>query len=184
MEADIVPLPRKQDWSARIGIKAFRYKGLITRFWWIPLLTVSAGLAWQGWILFRTPVLYASQGTLMVTEPIDLQDNTAAREESDEFFGTQIAIMSNQEVATRARQQVAIEAPDLKPCDVQITPTQVLRTSLFNVIGVGANAEYVQRYVDAVMQQTIKFKSDKLLEGKRQRREQLQPGTGAPGRRP
>jgi succinoglycan biosynthesis transport protein ExoP len=162
MEADIVPLPRKNDWAARLGVKAFRYKGLLKRFWWILLLTVSCGLAWQGWILFSTPARYSSQGTLMPYEPPNVTDNSAAKWESDEFYGTQLSIISDPAVAERARQQVAIEAPDLPPCLVNITATNEPRTSLFDVVGVGASAPYTQRYVQAVMQQTIKYANEKL----------------------
>ncbi|MGA3172073.1 MAG: polysaccharide biosynthesis tyrosine autokinase [Chthoniobacteraceae bacterium] len=162
MEADIVPLPPRQDWSTKLGVKAFRYKGLVKRFWWVLLLTVSCGLVWQGWNLFRTPVLYSSDGTLMVTEPIDLPNAAVAREESDDFYGTQLSLLSKPEIAERARQHVAMDAPDLQPCDVGLTPTQEPRTSLFILTGVGTNGAYVQRFVEAVMEETIKFKSEKL----------------------
>jgi len=160
--ADIVPLPRKQDWTTRIGVKAFRFKGLIKRFWWVLLLTVSAGLAWQGWTLFRTPVTYASQGTLQVTERINLGDNAAAHEESDEFYGTQLKLLSDPEVADRARQEVALTSPDITPCDVQVTPTLEPRSTWFTVAGAGTSGPYTQRFVEAVMEQAIKFKNEAL----------------------
>jgi capsular exopolysaccharide synthesis family protein len=162
MEADIVPLPRKQDWNTKLGIKAFRYRGLVKRYWWIVLLTVSCGLAWQGWNLFRTPVRYESDGTLMVTETMNVPDNAVVREDSDDFYGTQLALISKPDIAARARQRVALEAPNLPPCDVSVTPTLEPRTSLFLVAGVGTNPEYTQRFVQAIMTETIAFKNEKL----------------------
>ena len=162
MEADIVPLPRKQDWTTKIGIKLFRYKGLIKRHWWILLLTVSVGLAWQGWNVFRTPVRYSSEGALMVTEGLNLPDNAAAREEQDNFYGTQLSMLSDPDIQERARQRVALDVPDLTPCAVAISPTLEPRTSLFTVDGVGTNGPYTQKFVQAVMDETIKFKSEKL----------------------
>jgi len=161
MEADIVPLPPRQDWTTKIGIKAFRYRGLVKRYWWVLLLTISCGLAWQGWNLYRTPVLYSSEGALMVAEQ-NLPVTSAAHEETDEFYGTQLQLLSNPEVAARARQSVLLNAPNLAPCDVNIAATQELRTSLFSVKGVGTNGPYTQRYVQAVMDETIKFKDEKL----------------------
>jgi capsular exopolysaccharide synthesis family protein len=156
MEADIVPLPRKQDWTTRIGVKAFRFKGLIKRYWWILLLTVSVSLAWQAWTLFRTPVLYSSEGTLMVTERVNLGDNnTGAREESDEYYTTQLKYLS-------ARRYVALTYPDLTACDVQITPTLEPRSTWFTVRGVGTNAAYTKFYVQAVMEKAIEFKQKGL----------------------
>jgi capsular exopolysaccharide synthesis family protein len=162
MEADIVPLPRRQDWSTRLGIKAFRYKGLVKRYWWVLLLTVSCGLAWQAWNVFRVPVRYSSEGTLMVTEGFNLPDNSAAHDESDDFYGTQLHLLSDPVIAERARQRVALDAPDLQACDVNVTPTLEPRTSLFTVSGVGTNGPYTQQFVQALMQETIKFKNEKL----------------------
>jgi capsular exopolysaccharide synthesis family protein len=162
MEADIVPLPRRQDWSTRLGIKVFRYKGLMKRHWWILLLTVSCGLLWQGWNLFRTPVRFASAGRLMVTEEIDLPDNATAHDDPDEFYGTQLRLLSDPDISDRARQKVAMDAPNLTPCDVNVTPTLEPRTALFTVAGVGTNGPYTQRFVQAFMEQAIAFKNEKL----------------------
>ena len=90
MEADIVPLPRRQEWTTRLNIKLFRYKGLVKRYWWLLLLVVSAGLAWQGWNIFSTPAKFESTGLLMVTEPMNMPDNAAYREESEGFYGNQL----------------------------------------------------------------------------------------------
>jgi capsular exopolysaccharide synthesis family protein len=162
MEADIVPLPHRSDWSTKLGIKVFRYKGLIKRYWWLLLLTVSCGLAWQAWTLFRIPVRYESVGTLMTTEQIQLGDSAAAREESDGFYGNQLSLLSDPDIKDRARQQVALDAPGLAPCDVTITPTLEPRTSLFIVSGVGTSGSYTQLMVQSVMEQAIKFKNEKL----------------------
>jgi capsular exopolysaccharide synthesis family protein len=162
MEADIVPLPHGQDWTTKFGIRAFRYKGLVKRHWWILLLTVSCGLAWQGWNLFNTPVRYESDGTLMVTEPMNLPDSATVHDESDDFFGTQLALISKPEIAEMARARIAMDAPDLPPCKVDLTPTLIPRTSLFQVTGIGTNAAYTQRYVQAIMSETLAFKNEKF----------------------
>jgi capsular exopolysaccharide synthesis family protein len=162
MEADIVPLPRRQDWSAKLGIRAFRYRGLLKRYWWVLLLTISCGLAWQGWNLFRTPVRYQSDGTLMVTEPMNLPDDSAAREVADGFYGNQLHLLADPGIAERARQRVALEDPDLPASDVSVNASVEPRTSLFLVTGLGTNAAYTQHFVQALMEETIKFKNEKL----------------------
>jgi succinoglycan biosynthesis transport protein ExoP len=162
MEADIVPLPRRSDWSTRLGVKVFRYKGLIKRYWWLLLLTVSCGLAWQGWNLFRTPVLHESDGTLMVTQELNLPDNATAHDDPDEFYGTQLRLLSDPDIKELARQSVALEAPDLTPCDVNVIPTLEPRTALFTVAGQGTNGAYTQHFVQAFMEQAIDFKNEKL----------------------
>ncbi len=163
MEADIVPLPRGRDWSTKFGIKMFRYKGLLKRYWWLLLLIVSCGLAWQGWILFRNPVTYESDGTLQTTEQPQI-GGAGAHDENDYFYGTQVSLLSNQEIQEKARQRVALDAPDLPACPVTIKPTIEEHTTLFNVAGTGANGAYVQRFVQALMQATIDFKKGTLAQ--------------------
>jgi capsular exopolysaccharide synthesis family protein len=155
-------LPGKHDWSTRVGIKAFRYRGLVKRYWWVLLLSISCGLAWQAWSLFRVPQRFESDGTLMVTEPASMPDNAGVHEESDDFYETQLALISKPEIAERARQRVALDAPDLPACDVTLTPTLIPRTSLFQVMGIGTGGPYTQRFVQAVMTEAIAFKNEKL----------------------
>jgi len=162
MEADIVPLPRRQDWATKIGVKLFRYKGLLKRYWWLLLLTVSCGMAWQGWNLFRAPVTYESHGTLMVTDRINLPDNAGAHDDPDQFYGTQLSLLSDPDVKDRAAQRVALDAPDLPACDVVVTPTLEPRTALFTVAGTGGSGAYTQRFIQAFMEQAIEFKNEKL----------------------
>jgi capsular exopolysaccharide synthesis family protein len=162
MEADIVPLPRRQDLTTRVGVKLFRYKGLIRRYWWVLLLCLSCGLAWQGWQIYRTPVRYSSSGKLMVTEQSTLPDSAGAHDEADDFYGTQIAIIADPDIMARAIQNVALNHPGIQTCDVSIVPTLDPRTSLFIVSGIGTNGLYTQYIVQAVMDETIKFKNEKL----------------------
>jgi hypothetical protein len=44
-----------------------------------------------------------------------------------------------------------MEAPELGAPDVSIDPMLIPRTSIFNIVGSGANPEYTRRYVDAVV---------------------------------
>ena len=39
----------------QLGIKLYRFRGLLKRQWWILALTIGFGLAWQGWGLANKP---------------------------------------------------------------------------------------------------------------------------------
>ena len=89
-------------------------------------------------------------------------DDAAAHEETDGFYGNQLHLLLDPNIAQRARQRVALDEPDLPAGDVSITATLEPRTSLFLVTGIGTNGAYTQRFVQALMEETIKFKNEKL----------------------
>src|SRR5438105_13973104 len=119
MDAEVVPLPSQRNWTTRFGIKFFRYKGLIKRRWWLLLLTVSIGLACEGWIVFRTPVTYQSSGQLLVGERLRIPD-TDIHQDADNYFGTQLQLLQNTDISDQAERRVALEAPNLAPCKVEV----------------------------------------------------------------
>ena len=163
MDAEVVPLPAQRDWTTRYGIKFYRFKSLLKRRWWLLLLTVSIGLAVEGWLVFSKKPAFESTGMLMVTERTVMPENSQGySEERENFYGTQIQLLQNPEVYERAKRRVALEAADLAPCRVELTPTLVPRSAIFNVSGRGENAAYTQQFVDAAMQEFINYKLEKL----------------------
>ena len=161
MEAEIVPMMPPSDWTTRFGLKFYRYKGLLKRRWWLLLLTVGLGLAWQGWAIFSQPTNFESVGLLMVSGGIKIPEGAQYREQEEGFYGTQIQLLDNPEIHENARRKVALEAPTVPACKVKITPTLTPRTSILTVAGRGENAQYTQRYVDAVMEEFLNFKRAK-----------------------
>lgn len=161
MEAEIVPVPSPRDWATRFNLKFYRYRNLLKRRWWLLLLTVGLGLAWQGWVVFSQPTTFESTGLLMVSGGIKIDGGQQYREQEEGFYGTQLHLLENAEVQDNARRRVALEAPDLSACKVKITPTLAPRTSILTVAGQGVNADYTQRFVNAVMEEFLGFKRAK-----------------------
>lgn len=163
MDAEVVPLPPQRDWTTRYGIKFYRFKTLLKRRWWLLLLTVSIGLAFEGWLVFSKKPAFESTGMLMVTERAVMPENSQGySEERENFYGTQIQLLQNPEVYERAKRRVALEAADLPPCRVELAPTLVPRSAIFNVAGRGENGPYTQAFVNAAMQEFINYKLEKL----------------------
>lgn len=158
MEAEIVPLPAPRDWTTRIGLKFYRYKNLIKHRWWLLLLTVGLGLAWQGWVLFSQPTTYESVGLLIVSGGVKVTGGAQYREQEEGFYGTQVQLLENAEIQENARRRVAIESPALPPCKVKVTPALAPRTNILTVSGRGVSAEYTQHFVNAVMEEFLNFK--------------------------
>src|SRR5215203_2846285 len=41
--------------GSRIGVRFYRYRGVLKRYWWVLLVTVGVGLLYQGWLVFSKP---------------------------------------------------------------------------------------------------------------------------------
>lgn len=149
------------DWIAKFSVRLYRYRLLLKRRWWIPALTIGLGLAYQGWITFSTPVQYQSIGRLMVSPRLNVPEGAQYQEEQQNFYGTQLQILENEEIHERARRRLALESPNLSGA-VRATPTLRPRTSIFAIEGIGSNAEYTRRYVDALMEEFVAYKREKI----------------------
>jgi capsular exopolysaccharide synthesis family protein len=147
-------------WATRLGIKAYRYRSLLKRRWWILAFAISLGVGYEAWILKQQPVQYESTGSLIVGAGIDVGSGGARyTEQLDGFYGTQIKILQNDEIQDRARQRLALTAPQLEGT-VQLVPSVVPRSTIVSLVAHGSNAEYTQRFVDAVMDEYISYRRE------------------------
>lgn len=139
--------------SAGLGLKLYRYRSLIRRHWWVLVLTISLGLAYEGYVIFSKPRLFESSSQLMLREEFISEANRAGgvfEDRSGNLFGTAVEQMKSPLVTDKARGRVALEAPQLNG-SVEINSSITPRTNLFVVKGVGENPDYTQRFVDAVV---------------------------------
>src|SRR5580698_10595382 len=67
MNTESSSMPTARDWATKIGIKAYRYRTLVQRRWWILAVAVGLGLLCESWILISRPVLYESVGKLVIS---------------------------------------------------------------------------------------------------------------------
>jgi len=139
--------------SAGLGLKLYRYRSLIRRHWWVLVLTIGLGLAYQGYVLLSKPRLFESSSQLMVREEFVTGASRVGGGFEDRWgnlFGTAVEQMKSPLVTDKARGRLALEAPQLNGT-VEINSSITPRTNLFVVKGVGENPDYTQRFVDAVV---------------------------------
>ena len=77
-----------------------RYKALLLRRWWIPLLTTCLGIFVGAWVIFQAPNAFLSTSKMMLAGKLNLSQNAVYSEDSNNFYGTQIQLMQSDE--TRA----------------------------------------------------------------------------------
>ncbi len=55
MQAPAIDRPTSASWTTSFITRLHRYKALLLRRWWIPLLTICLGLFVQAWLIYQTP---------------------------------------------------------------------------------------------------------------------------------
>ncbi len=152
---------KSHEWLTRLSVKLYRYRTLVRRHWWIPLLTVSLGLAIEGWIVVQKPDLFESTGRLIVGDQVQIEQGQKVIEDTNYYYGTQLGLLENPQIRERAEERLRLMAPELSADhELEMTATVVPRTSIFEVAATGTNPEYTQRFVDSIMQEFIAYKRE------------------------
>jgi succinoglycan biosynthesis transport protein ExoP len=145
-------------WSTALITRLHRYKALIQRRWWIPVLTVCLGLFVAAWHIYQTPPSYESRAKMMLAGKLNISQGAVYSEDNLNFYGTQIQLMQNNEVRRNAEQLVRSTHPEMQPVQVEIMIVQKPRTSIFELVALGSTPEYTQAYLNAIMQKYLDFK--------------------------
>ena len=135
-----------------------RYKALLLRRWWIPLLTTCLGVFVGAWVIFQAPNAFLSTSKMMVAGKLNLGQNAVYSEDSSNFYGTQIQLMQSDETRQGAEALVRATHPELPPVKVRLSVSQKPRTSIFELEAVGTSPEYTQAYLNALMQKYLDVK--------------------------
>ncbi|MGV3531383.1 MAG: GumC family protein, partial [Chthoniobacteraceae bacterium] len=141
-------------------VKLYRFRTVLRRYWWVLFLTISAGLAYQAWSVFKKPDLYESTSQLNIAEELNMDEIRKFRSNEGSFVGDTLTILRSPVILERARARLLLEAPDLVAQPPEITTSPIPRTSIFLVTGVGTQPEYTQRFVDAVVKEYAAFREE------------------------
>jgi polysaccharide biosynthesis transport protein len=132
----------------------------IRRFWWLPALTVLAGLSTAAWLNSREPTHYISTAKMVVAGKINLGMGAAYQENSQDFLGTQAAIIQGEVVAERAQKILADQGLNHPKSGVAISATFVPRTAIFELSAIGTDPVYTQAILQATMQSFFAVRQD------------------------
>jgi succinoglycan biosynthesis transport protein ExoP len=144
--------------TTSIVTRLHRYKALLLRRWWIPLLTICLGLFVGAWMIYQAPNAFLSTSKMMVAGKLNLAQNAVYSEDSSNFYGTQIQLMQSDEVRAGTEALVRATHPELPPVKVTLSVTQRPRTSIFELEAVGTAPDYTQAYLNGVMQKYVDVK--------------------------
>jgi capsular exopolysaccharide synthesis family protein len=158
MPAATTDRPASAPWSTSFITRLHRYKSLLQRRWWIPVLTICLGLFIQAWLIYQTPPSFQSNSKMMLAGKMNISQNAVYSEDSVNFYGTQIQLMQSAEVRRSAEKLVRDTHPEMQPVLVEITVQQKPRTSIFDLQAIGSTPDYTQAYLNATMQKFLDFK--------------------------
>src|SRR3954447_24227155 len=158
MQSPVPDRPVAAPWSTSFITRLHRYKALLLRRWWIPLLTICLGLFVQAWLIYQTPPSFLSMSKMMLAGKLNISQSAVYSEDSVNFYGTQIQLMQSAEVRRSAEALVRSMHPEMQPVMVDISVVQKPRTSIFDLSAIGSTPDYTQAYLNAVMQKYLDFK--------------------------
>ena len=138
--------------TTAIITRLHRYKALLLRRWWIPVLTICLGLFVGAWMIYQAPNAFLSTSKMMVAGKLNLSQNAVYSEDANNFYGTQIQLMESDAVRQGADSLVRATHPELPVGKVTLSVSQRPRTSIFELEAVGLTPDYTQAYLNAVMQ--------------------------------
>jgi capsular exopolysaccharide synthesis family protein len=145
-------------WSTSFITRLHRYKSLLLRRWWIPVLTICLGLFVEAFLAYQTPPSFLSSSRMMLAGKLNIAQGAVYSEDSLNFYGTQIQLMQSNEVKHGAEALVRSVHPEMQPVPVEISVVQKPRTSIFELSAIGSTPDYTQAFLNAVMQKYLSFK--------------------------
>src|ERR1700677_1998454 len=152
MSTETSTAPTARDWTTKFGIKAYRYRALVKKRWWILAVAVSLGLLCEAWILIRQPVLVESVGNLVVGGGLETGGGGKYSEDQDGFYVTQVKILQSPTMLERTRQVMELAQPQLHGT-IDILANIEARSNIFVVTGHGSNPDYTKAFVETLMQE-------------------------------
>src|SRR3954469_7218499 len=145
-------------WSTAFITRLHRYKALLLRRWWIPVLTICLGLFVEAFLIYQTPPSFLSTSKMMLAGKLNVGQTAIYSEEAQNFYGTQIQLMQSAEVKRGAEALVRSTHPEMQPVQVEVSAIQKPRASIFDLSAVGSAPDYTQAYLNGLMQKYVDFK--------------------------
>lgn len=178
MEAQNSNSGPKGELGSRTGVRFYRYRAIIKRYWWVLLLCLSVGLLYEVFVLVTKPTRFVSVGKLIVNET-GADESSHARTMEQNWGGTIVETLKSPVIRDRAAKKVAIEKPQFEHlvAGVEISALNEPNTWLFAVTGAGRDADFTRYFVDATMEAFMQMRREESRAVVSDRIEQLNKET-------
>ena len=144
-----------------VGVRIYRYRAVIKRYWWVLLLCVSVGLLYEVFILVTKPTRFVSVGKLKVSEVVS-DESQKSWVMQNGWGQTIVAELQGPIVRERAAKKLTLEKSESASLaeGVEISALNDPNTFLFSITGAGQSAEYTRAFVDALMDEFMQWRRE------------------------
>jgi len=153
-------LQHRHGFASRFSAQVSRYRSLLRRRWWVPILTVALAVAVQAVILKTARPAYSSVSRMIVNIKLSIPEGSVYNEELSNFLGTQASIMQSGTVINRAHARVTAQKPELVARPVGLRVAVTPKTSIFVLQASGVEPQYTQAFLQACMEEYIRLKKE------------------------
>src|SRR3954464_7938016 len=102
MQASASDRPTTGSWTTSFITRLHRYKALLLRRWWIPVLTICLGLFVEAFLIYQAPPKFYSGSKMILAGQLKLPQGAVYSEDNINFYGTQVQLMQSAEVKREA----------------------------------------------------------------------------------
>ena len=148
----------------KIRVQFRRLIGVIQRVWWLLPLTVSVGMLVAAVIILQSPPAFESTSQMAVPGQLTMEsgDTSYSEDSSENFNGTQKALMMGETVQQNAAKRVAALHPELPPMSADFNVMIRPNTEIFVLTAVSPSPAYSQAFLDAAMDEYLNLKKEQL----------------------
>ncbi len=146
------------------GVRFYRYRAVLKRFWWVLLISVSVGLLYEVFILVTKPTRFVSVGKLKVIEAVSDQDMKSWTM-TNGWGQTIVEELKSSSIRERAVKKIAVEKPQAGALaeGVEIAAINEPNTFLFSITGLGPNPDFTRDFVDTTMEAFMQSRREESM---------------------
>ncbi len=147
-----------------VGLRIYRYRAVMKRYWWVLLLCVSVGLLYQVFVVVTKPTRFVSVGKLNVSEVVT-DDSSRGLAMVNGWWETIVLTLKSPVVRERAARQIAVDKPQLASHveSIEISAINEPNTFIFTVSGAGKDADATRAFVNATMDAFMQLRREESL---------------------
>jgi polysaccharide biosynthesis transport protein len=142
------------------GLDPMAYYAELKRFFWVPLITVLAGVLVAAWLNSLERTRYVSEAKLVVAGKISLETGSAYQENNEDFLGTQVAIIQGDLVAKGAKKIVADRGLKTPEPPVEVRANYIPQTAIFALSATGTDPTYTQALLQGTIESFFAIRKD------------------------